>query len=270
MVFSPDSQLELLDPSTTRSGCGIRGRVQHGARWRATQLGQHGGLLLRWPAGGLWIRRQDGPAVGYADRCGTEHAGGPFRLDRDGGLLTRRPASGFWIRRQDGPAVGYADGCGTEHAGGPLRLGQHGGLLLRWPAGGFWIRRQDGPAVGYADGCGTLEGHSGWGQDGSLLARLPASGFWIDDKTVRLWDTRTGAARGTLEGHSDCVNTVVFSPDGQLVASGSGDGRTADGAPEGGVRRSGCGILKQEILLRLLKDKHLTGCRPYLTARVPM
>ena len=41
--------------------------------------------------------------------------------------------------------------------------------------------------------------------------------------TVRLWDAGTGAARGTLEGHSDCVWSVAFSLDGKLVASGSYD-----------------------------------------------
>jgi hypothetical protein len=40
---------------------------------------------------------------------------------------------------------------------------------------------------------------------------------------VRLWDARTGGPRGTLEGHTDYISTVVFSPDGQLVASGSDD-----------------------------------------------
>ena len=40
---------------------------------------------------------------------------------------------------------------------------------------------------------------------------------YIGDKTVRLWDTATEAARGTLEGHSDSVILVAFSLDYQLV-----------------------------------------------------
>src|SRR5271156_3243277 len=32
------------------------------------------------------------------------------------------------------------------------------------------------------------------------------------------------ASLQTLEGHSESIKTVVFSPNGQLVASGSGDG----------------------------------------------
>lgn len=43
------------------------------------------------------------------------------------------------------------------------------------------------------------------------------------DKTIRLWDAATGAALRTLEGHTDWVNAVTFSPDGRAVASASGD-----------------------------------------------
>ncbi len=44
------------------------------------------------------------------------------------------------------------------------------------------------------------------------------------DRTVRLWDAATGAALQTLEGHTDWVTSVAFSPDGKQVVSGSGDG----------------------------------------------
>src|SRR5262249_32627363 len=45
------------------------------------------------------------------------------------------------------------------------------------------------------------------------------------DKSVRLWDVKTGQARTILQGHTSPVNSVVFSPDGLTVASG-GSGPT--------------------------------------------
>src|SRR5208337_3088463 len=51
--------------------------------------------------------------------------------------------------------------------------------------------------------------------DGRLLA---SAGL---DKSVRLWDPSTGAARGSLTGHVDFVHGVAFSPDGRRLASAS-------------------------------------------------
>ena len=43
------------------------------------------------------------------------------------------------------------------------------------------------------------------------------------DKTLRIWDAKTGVQLSTLEGHSGRVRSVAFSPDGSHIASGSED-----------------------------------------------
>ena len=43
------------------------------------------------------------------------------------------------------------------------------------------------------------------------------------DKTIKLWDLRTGTIRARLKGHGDGVSSVAFSPDGRLLASAALD-----------------------------------------------
>jgi WD40 repeat protein len=44
-----------------------------------------------------------------------------------------------------------------------------------------------------------------------------------EDRTARLWDTRTGQPQGQLLRHDRAVRAVAFSPDGQTVLTGSSD-----------------------------------------------
>jgi WD40 repeat protein len=43
------------------------------------------------------------------------------------------------------------------------------------------------------------------------------------DKTVRVWDARTGKQLLVLTGHADIVTSVAFSPDGKRIVSASRD-----------------------------------------------
>jgi len=54
--------------------------------------------------------------------------------------------------------------------------------------------------------------------------RLGLTGSW--DKTARVWDVATGREIQRLEGHTEMVKSVAFSPDGRWALTGSNDKTT--------------------------------------------
>lgn len=92
---------------------------------------------------------------------------------------------------------------------GELLLGRKmpGGPPMRW----YHLRMYDKEAEGGSVSCTSVS------PTRDLLATSS------DDNHVRLWNTKTGEMVKNYEGHEDCVWSVVFSPDGNSIASGSAD-----------------------------------------------
>ncbi|OQE11875.1 hypothetical protein PENFLA_c071G03084 [Penicillium flavigenum] len=86
-----------------------------------------------------------------------------------------------------------------------------------------WIRKLPKVEETWAADFQALEGHSDWVSSVAFSPQggLLASGSY--DKTIRIWDTATGALRLILNGHLGLVESVAFSPDGQRLVSGSED-----------------------------------------------
>ena len=87
-------------------------------------------------------------------------------------------------------------------------------------------------------------------KDGTLLASGSRGkrGFssWVD-ADVHVWDISTGWVKFTLEGHSDRITSVAFSPDGNTVASGSADDTVILWDVATGKRKSNLGNRFQSV-----------------------
>jgi len=80
----------------------------------------------------------------------------------------------------------------------------------------------------------VLQGHTSWVSSvafspvSKAVATLDASDCLLasgsEDQSVRLWETRTNLCLKTIQGHSNGVWSIAFSPQGTTLASGSQDG----------------------------------------------
>ncbi len=210
----------------------------------------HGELLgAHRPAGGWGYLPHDEPYL-------WDHL--VYHLVRagEGQELARLAGDGRWLvrrLRRDGPYAAEADMVAAT-AALPADASVRRALVVlrRWgtlfrglslPAAAATFVSRVPEAAGAAELAGDmwLQPHPGWplpepqalvrvleGHIGAVRAlAISANGATVvsagDDRTVRLWDAATGAARATLTGHTRTVLAVAISADGATVVSGGSD-----------------------------------------------
>ena len=80
-------------------------------------------------------------------------------------------------------------------------------------------------------GKGTITGDIQYSSDGSLLVVPSSVGVWV-------YDAETHQEINLLVGHTDQISAVAFSPDGEILASGSRDGTIWLWNPHTGERKA--------------------------------
>ncbi len=82
------------------------------------------------------------------------------------------------------------------------------------------IELEDAPIL-IAGNLGGFKNELVFSPDGTILV---GSGMDMWRNPIKLWDVETGRSLGALSGHTEPIETLVFSHDGKILASGSDDG----------------------------------------------
>ena len=78
--------------------------------------------------------------------------------------------------------------------------------------------------MGRAERPGTADPARAHGRCPTAWPSAPTASAWpppVEDDTAKVWDAQTGKELLTLQGHTDSVDGVAFSPDGKRLATAS-------------------------------------------------
>jgi WD40 repeat protein/predicted Ser/Thr protein kinase len=134
----------------------------------------------------------------------------------------------------DGVRVGSPTAVGlhlTDENGGVTVLPAHNVYDFGQKPDGLWMMDQDADGgVRLCDQAGNVRLRLKKKSDAAIVAASPDQTrlaiYWVgkDVIEIEVYDTATGRRRAVCAGHTENINTLVFSPDGTHLASASDDG----------------------------------------------
>jgi WD40 repeat protein len=133
--------------------------------------------------------------------------------DWDCELRLWRVADGALLAKFDSPHKDNVNSVAFSPDGQLLAYTSFQHVLLRRVADGTIVRTLEPKGAG---SFGWRATSANFSPDGQMLSV-------IADKTAQVWRVADGALLGTLKGHTKGVNSLKFSPDGHMMASGSSD-----------------------------------------------
>jgi len=102
--------------------------------------------------------------------------------------------------------------------------------------------------------------------DGSILAGKTYSADFMGDRSILLWDLRTGALVGSMHGSSG-VDKIYLAPNGTSVLSASGFGSSLDGRNDYQLGASGTRVISCSVSPN---GRLIAAVRPHLPVTSPV